>query len=846
MWLKMYKALFILMLGVAGAASARDGAHGDMCRQGQSVFFVANEGQWDEPFAFKLNAGGTTYFVTEQGLTIDIRQYDRTANAASGLPPYPMGGLRGEEEPEPVSVRGHVLKLNFVNPVSPHSVGGLRGVDKLPSYSNYFLGRDSCRWRSRVGHYQRVIAENVWQGIDVEFVAVGAVSATGPGIKTNYHVHPGADVSQIQIEYEGLDAPLQVDGSGNLELATSLGDLKEQKPWAYQIDGRQQRDVGVQFAVMNEHRYGVITSSIDASKELVIDPLIYGSYFGGIGPDWGLATTVGRDGSVFASGESESAGLPTTPGAYEDFNPFPGRPTIYTSRFSSDLSTLAYSTYVGAHVTQPSGEAEAFQLFLVVDQASRVWGGGATSAWDWPLTVNAFDTTFDDVYLEGFFYRLSADGSALEYSSFLGGSGSDELTAAAVDSLNYILWLAGNSVLSPDLPVTPNAQFPTPFGGEYDVILGKFNLLALTMDYLSFFGAAGVDLAWCVLPVTAGTVWLAGSSESTGFPTTPTALRSDAVGTDGFVTSWNIADGEFEYSTLLGGAGLDWVNAVAIVDSDHIGVVGVTMSADFPVSADAADTSFHPDEFNGFVTILTPSTGEFRSTYLSGAVRNSSDMVFGACAARDYFSVAGWTSNADFPVSPGAEDTVLNATGGINLADLFLCKLNLDLTLIEYCTYFGGDFDDRLSQSGSVYYVNADTVWLTGATGSTDFPISPNAFQPVNAGLGDAFIAGYAFPPSDAVSERPYPAILSDLNLLVYPNPFNGEAQVLYGLSQSQNANLVIYDLLGRRVQSLNLGWQSAGTHRTSLSFDSRPSGIYTIRLQAGTQAAIQRAVLVR
>ncbi|MBL0062761.1 MAG: hypothetical protein IPP40_15085, partial [bacterium] len=196
-------------------------------------YFIANEGQWPGDFQFKCEVGSTIYYVTPQGMTVDFRQIV----GADGNPPAPSGfdnlaergfsEVLGKHAAVPrrnLSVKGHVLQIHFVSPLAlAGGQGGVTaiGANKLPHYSNYFLSRDSTQWRSRVSHYETIIVPEVWPGIDVEY------RADKQGVETIYHVKPGADPTQIQMEYLGLDAPLRVDAQGNLVLATSLGDVKE-------------------------------------------------------------------------------------------------------------------------------------------------------------------------------------------------------------------------------------------------------------------------------------------------------------------------------------------------------------------------------------------------------------------------------------------------------------------------------------------------------------------------------------------------------------------------------------------------------------------------------------------
>ena len=150
-----------------------------------SLFFVANEGQWPGEFAYRYDGGGGSWFITKTGLTIDLKQYEKV----KAIDPLDRDSFR-DREPENRLEKGHVLKVNLVN-ANPDAE--MQAADKLASYSNYFLGRDSTKWRSRVGHYQKVTAKEVWPEIDVEYLA------KPEGVEMVFHVQPGADVSKILV-----------------------------------------------------------------------------------------------------------------------------------------------------------------------------------------------------------------------------------------------------------------------------------------------------------------------------------------------------------------------------------------------------------------------------------------------------------------------------------------------------------------------------------------------------------------------------------------------------------------------------------------------------------------------
>ncbi|MBI5058803.1 T9SS type A sorting domain-containing protein [candidate division KSB1 bacterium] len=820
--------LFLLMALVAMlAANPVMGVAHQTVAAPASVFFVANEGQWEEPFAFKLSTGGTTYFVTEQGLTIDIRQHDRQGHVSlSGLPPYPMGGLRGEEEPQPASVRGHVLKMNFVNRLSPHSVAGLRGVDRLPSYSNYFLGRDSCRWRSRVGHYQRVIAENVWPGIDVEFVA------DAPGIKTNYHVHPGADASQIQIEYEGLDAPLRVDGSGNLVLATSLGDLKEQAPWAYQIDGRHQRDVGVQFAVLDANRYGVLASALDASKELVIDPLI--AYSSALGQGEGIES-ISRTptGDIAVTGTTDFPGFPITPGAYQE--QIVWLHDIFVGVLNTTDQALIFSTFVG-------GSAYDGGRHVIGLSDGRIFASGSTQSSDWPLAGDPFDNSFQGSY-EAYVLILSADGTALDYSSFLGGVSDESVYAAVQRPGSDVIYLCGPVGSSyANFPLTPDAMFTASVGiGSF---ISVFDPNAQQLIYSTLFpcnvlGSSVYTID--ILPIDESHVWICGNAGgvSGSLPITPDALRVMPEGDwDGFFAELDFSERRVDYCSYLGGEAAD--NCVHIVVQDQ-GVIlaGTTRSDSFPLTPGAVDTT--PCFFwETFVTRVTLPATISASTRLGG--ERGAYSIGIALRADGSVLVAGSTNSRDFLLTGDALDSTFNDGVNQTSQDNFFSILSPALDSLIYSTYLGGRFTDGVS--GVLFSEGADSVWMCGYTWSADYPITDDAYQTFQAGQ-DQFVTLLTLAPSWRVAERPaVPATAFALH--AYPNPFNSTLTITLDLSQTSPVTVGFFDALGRQININHLGPLSAGFHTLRVDMNSYPSGYYIVCARTPTSDRTVPVVLIR
>ena len=790
-------------------------------------YFVENQGQWNAPFAFKASIGSAIYYVTTSGMTIDFRQYERQASARSQ---NLMDEFMDRQEPDPVSVRGHVLKMNFVNAnLSPL----IYGEDLLSHYSNYFLGRDSCNWRGHVPHYQKVMMQEVWPGIDVELVA------QKEGVETVYHVAPYADPSQIQIEVEGLDAPLTVDGNGNLVFATSLGAMTEKAPFAFQRDERTQKSVAVRYEELSGSCYAMSVSEHDRDKELVIDPLLYGGYLGGAnGRDWIWDLALDTNGEIVVCGPTQADDFPTTTGAYqEEFDAPGGLFGGFVSRFSANGDSLRFSTYMATE----SGSTVLWPVGL--DSIGRPCVAGRTLASDWPVTPDAVQPVYGGGSQDGIFCRLSADGSTLEYSNYLRGSSVEQVSDLAVDS-EGLVYVYGDTG-SPDFPVTTDALFPSWIAGR-EGFLAVFDPTLSVLDYSTFIPGNRTDYANRISLVGSGELWLSGGTNSQDFPVTPNGfqpvLQSEEDGWftpyDGFLMHWDLHQNQLLYGSYFGWSDQDGIQSVIPLDSDRIVISGGTKSLDFPLTPGAFDTTFDPDPTNwsnAFLAVLSLSDGLLHTTLLSGDAPGD-DQMGGMTVGADGIVAVCATSSPDFPVTSDGYDTLLNGE------DAWIGRLSLDLTSLEYGTFLGGSAIDR---PWEVWFESPDTLWIVGETGSSDFPVTPGAFQSEGGPLGDGFLAKFSLPITDQIGQ-PHPYVPLAPTVYVYPNPFNSSGTISFSLPHRERAKFQVFDVLGRIVREQDLGWREAGQYQIILDAHDLPSGVYVGHLQAGKERVNQKLVVLK
>jgi hypothetical protein len=353
--------------------------------------------------------------------------------------------------------------------------------------------------------------------------------------------------------------------------------------------------------------------------------------------------------------------------------------------------------------------------------------------------MNPLQPTYGgDPYGDAFVTKISPEGSALVYSTYLGGSNWDQGYGIAVDS-------AGNAYVtglteSNDFPTTPGA-FQTTFGGYQDAFVAKLSPSGSALVYSTYLGGSSYDIGYGIAVDSAGNAYVTGLTQSTDFPTMnplqPTYGGSDDV----FVAKLNPTGSALAYSTYLGGSGGDIGYGIAVDGAGNAYVTGWT-SSNFPTTPGAFQTtckSTYCD--NAFVSKITPEGSALAySTYLGGRWTDYGLGIAVDGAGNAY--VTGATFSTDFPTTPGAFQRVCN--GGsycVHYGDAFVSKINPSGSALVSSTYLGGSSYD---QGASIAVDSAGNAYVTGSTGSSDFPVTPGAFQTVcngGSGCGDAFVA---------------------------------------------------------------------------------------------------------
>jgi beta-lactam-binding protein with PASTA domain len=723
--------------------------------------FEANQGQADKTVKFVSRGSGYSLFLTDSSAVLALTKPD----ASNGKPGHTAGKSLKPASARPAS-KTDVVRMDLAG---ANRATHVAGMDQLPGTANYFIGNDPAQWHSGVPTFAKVRYAGVYPGVDLVYYG------NQRQLEYDFVVAPGASPKPIRLQFVGAKK-LALTSDGDLTVSAANGQIAFHKPVVYQVTDGVRQPVDGQFALLKKNTVGFTLGRYDHSKPLVIDPVLsYSTYLGGSGEDIAQGIAADSSGNAYVVGYTTSSNFPVTSGAFQtvDKSTYSAAPfNAFVTKLNATGTALVYSTYLGGSVDDSASA-------IAVDGSGNAYVVGYTTSTDFPTTVGAFQTVDNSNVSyspeNGFVTKLNTTGTALVYSTYLGGSVDDSPSAIAVDGSGDA-YVIGNA-LSSNFPTTAgafqvmnNASITSGLGNAF---VTKFNPTGTALVYSTYLGGTGYGAEGTGIAVdSSGDAYVTGNAYSGDFPITSGAFQTVnkapwaagatipgyyTIAANAFVTKLNPTGTALVYSTFLGGSTDDHADGIAVDSSGDAYVTGNSSSSNFPVTkgvfqptnnADANDAS------NAFVTELNPAgAGLVYSTYLGGAGYlvqlaqggESGNGDGGAAIAVDDLGdayVAGDASSSNFPVTPGAFQTVNNAagTGGVNA---FIAKLNPGGSALLYSTYLGGSKGLETTVGVGIALDGVGGVYAAGYASATDFPTTAGAYQGANLGLYNSYIAKF-------------------------------------------------------------------------------------------------------
>lgn len=702
-----------------------------------STIFIENVGQFDPRARFQAQGNGATIYFADDAIWFTLLE----PFAENPIEKHHKEQTKESKKENQKHRKGVNLKVNLVGS-NPHP--NIESFNRATTSFSYFTGSDQNDWHSDVPAWGGIRYVDIYPGMDLEITSEGdhliweflvtnssrfydknnQVSQQGIRIKVAGH-------QKLQVQNDGFDITTDV---GTLTLPVIRLDGEERTP---QIDKNGEIIVplpnqtslspdifkSVNYIIPKETRQNEFASSQLSSLTQPVnnmplsspeDLLLYSTFFGGSVQDIGQKLVVGQNQMVYVAGYSYSPDFPVTPGAYDTDNL---NHDGFVAKIDITNSQIVYATHLGGWADPQD---------LAVDSNGNVYVTGYTQDLNFPTTLGVFGST-REYGTTGFVSKLSASGNQLLYSTFLGGSTSccnDTTTypyAIAVDD-NGFVYIAGSTLDDVSFAQT-TVGYDLTHNGDWDAFITKINPTFTQQVYFTYLGGIGDDFNYTrsLLLDESGSVYIAGDTVSSDFPTTPGAYNSSSPSS--FVLKLNPSGESLDFSTFLGG----WPGDITMDNNGSLYIaLNDVIASSMPITY-VIDQDTRPF---GTLVVKLNSTGsalEF-STHLT----DGGDITGISLDSQGYIYVLGNTVEYDVQTSPasysplGGYNPDCQTTITYTCYDIFIQKLTPSGDQLVYGSYFGGSSVDG---SRNVVADDNGNILFLADTSSADFPTTPDAID---------------------------------------------------------------------------------------------------------------------
>ncbi len=697
-------------------SSASEGAFesfSDTCRNDQIVF-TENRGQVEnDDVIFHSTVGKIVYGFMEDGLL--IRHPVGISNAGKDSFVSLTTSRFDRMSTDMYRSEYSTIKIEFEG----YSGMNPRGENPLSWRSNFFKGNDPSKWYTDVPNYREIIYEDIWDGIDLLYKSENGF------LKYDLILRPGSDPSSIKMRVVGHeDLRITVEGELEILMGTSVqGRLRDGDLDVFYADNESLKiDTDI---IVDGDIFSFQMEKYDTTREVVIDPTLYSTYVGGRGMEDVWDSALDDEGCIYIARFTESVDFPTNQDSlYPDYNG--GDYDVYITKLNSSGESLDYSTFIGG-LGNDKGAA------IDIDDDGCAYVTGFTDSVDFPVTPGAYNTSHSTDDNDAFVLKLGRKGNEIHFSTYLGGNDYDGGYRIKVDG-NGCAYMTGmtNSL---DFPTTAGSLDDTYNGGEFDSFLTKFDPSGGSLVFSTFLGGKGWDSSMAIYVDENYNAYVFGETGSSDLPTTSGAFDDSFNGgeRDAFLMKFSLSGDTIEYSTYLGGGGMEYAQSLVVDGDCYAYLIGGTGSNDFPTTSGAYDEFYNGGGMDAYLVKMNVSgDGLVYSTFIGG---KGWEAGYGLdIDPLGYTYLIGTTGSSDFPTTRDT-DHILNG-----LSDAFISRINGNGTSILFSRYLGGKGQDHGQDIG---YQGRGYVNIAGFTTSTDFPTTDGAFdRSYNGGEYDVYCAG--------------------------------------------------------------------------------------------------------
>jgi gliding motility-associated-like protein len=714
--------------------------------QSNPIEFIENRGQWDGDFRFKAMTGKSDIYLHNNAFTYLIGD----PSNGGKIDGYEHGQLS-----KPPVLKYHVYKVTFEGANNTNIKGG----EEQSSYFNYYLGNDRSRWKSEIHPYLALDYPSLYNGIDMH------ISSAQGNMEYEFAVRPQADPAKVRLRFDGVDKLKIKDG--NLHISTSVGEVTELRPIAYQFVQGNKVTVPCKYVLRGNNLSFAFPEDYNHNETLVIDPtVVFATFTGSTADNWGFTATYDPQGNFYAGGIANGPGYPVSVGAVQ--TTFGGGIGNTGIQFASDIAIIKYNSTGNSRVwaTYIGGSINERPHSMIVDADNNLVIAGRSNSANYPTTAGAYDGSFNGDY-DIIVSKLNPTATVMIGSTYIGGSGPDGCNFDSTELFygrlkhNYgddarsevqvdkqgNVYITGNTQ-SANYPTTPGALSGT-LKGLQDGIVSKFNPTLTSLIWSTYIGGAQDDAGYVLAFDTSETsVYVAGGTQSNDFPSVPGGWHSSYLGdsADGFVLKFqNSSPYTLLNSTFVGTNNYDQVYGIQVDMNNNVYLMGQSLGGQFPVTP--AGVYSNPNSCQ-FVMKMDDklTTDIFSTVYGTGnpAKTDISPVAFLVDTCQNIY-ISGWGGDLFIPGMPASIGNTVGLPTTANAIqsttdgrDFYFIVLGKNIQSLLYATFRGeptgvGEHVDggtsRFDKNGIVYQAICG-----GCGGSSAFPTTSGAWSVTNNG----------------------------------------------------------------------------------------------------------------
>jgi gliding motility-associated-like protein len=707
------------------------------------VKFIPNKGQWDTQIRYKGSVQNGNIFV----LNNSVRYNFLDSATVENFHRHPYW--------DKYPVKGHAIFVSWLN---ANAQPAFTATQPSIEYYNFFQGNDQSKWRSGLHGYSKLYASSFYPKIDMELYGLNN------GLKYNYIVQPGGSAAQIQMQIEGADKISIVNGE--LHILTSVNEMMEAKPYAYQEVKGQTVPVSCTFTMQGNIVSFRFPKGYNDKLPLVIDPtLIFATYSGATEDNWGFTGTFDSLGHGYSGGTIYGTGLPAKAGAYYD-STFNGGTTVNLTigdiardcaiyKYSKNGDSMLYATYLG-------GNGNEQPHSMVVNSKAQLIVFGTTSSTNFPVSSSAYNTAAngkEDMFLTTF----AEDGKSIVASSYIGGSGDDgyngyipnrSVKNTSLLAYNYGDIARGEVIVdhsdnvyvasvsySSDFP-TSSGAYQTSVGGHTDGVAFKMNSSLSSLIWSTYVGDTGYDAAYSIQLDKSNNAYVCGGTESNFFFKDTGAYQQKFNGNlaDGFVCEIKNDGTKVLHGTFLGTAAYDQCYFVQLDNSGYVYVYGQTASSTFPVK----NAAYSNSKSGQFITKFNSSLSSIQYSTVFGTGSGKPDISPTAFLVDkcERVYISGWGGLVNSPSEGGHGGSTKNMPITKNAtqsktdgSDFYVALFERNIDTLLYSSYFGGPVSEEHVDGGTSRFDKNGIIYQSvcgGCGRHSDFPVTANAWSKLN------------------------------------------------------------------------------------------------------------------